>query len=368
MRELSGTIVTLAGPIAGCLGFERRITGIVDDPGLPLAPPFILPGFIDLHVHGGGGAEAMRGEAEVRTMAAFHARHGTTSLLPTTVTAPDADLLAAAEGIGRVVYEPRAGEARVLGLHLEGPFINAARLGAQPPFARAPDFGLVQRLLALCPVPVATYAPEIDTDALFLGQATAAGIRCQIGHSDADFAACAAALDGGAVGFTHLFNAMRPFHHREPGCVGAALALASFAEIIPDFVHVDAGAIRLALRAVPNLYAVTDAIAAVGEPDGFYSLGTHRVAKQDGRVTLADGTIAGSVLTMDAALRNLTALGLPLSEAARRCATIAADHLGLVDRGRIAVGAHADLVVLDADLMVQAVYVEGEPVHEHDAG
>ena len=368
MRELSGTIVTPDGSAAGHLTFDRRILGVHLDPGLPTRPPFILPGFIDLHVHGGGGAEAMRGEADVRTMARFHARHGTTSLLPTTVTAPDVDLLAAAEGIGRVVYEPRAGEARVLGLHLEGPFISTKRLGAQPPFARAPDFGLVQRLLALCPVPVATWAPEIDEGFLFLAQATAAGIRCQIGHSDADYAVCAAALEAGAVGFTHLFNAMRPFHHRDPGCVGAALALAGYAEIIPDLVHVDASAVRLALRAVPNLYAITDAIAAAGEVDGFHQLGTQTIAKQGREVTLADGTLAGSVLTMDGALRTLVGLGLPLVEAAHRCATIAANHLGLADRGRITQGAHADLVVLDDDLAVRAVYVEGEPVLEHDAG
>lgn len=167
----------------------------------------------------------------------------------------------------------------------------------------------------------------------------------------------------GATGFAHLFNAMSPLHHREPGMVGAALAHAEFAELIPDLLHVHPGAIRAALRAIPRLYCVTDSTAAAGMPDGDYKLGRHTVHKCLGGVRLSDGTLAGSVLSMDQALRNLVdTLGLDLVDASRRVSTYAADHLGLPDRGRLAPGAWGDLVVLDRDLVVQAVCVEGHAV------
>lgn len=368
MRELQGSLLTPTGTVPGRVRFAQRIEAIEPDPAAAAGPPWVLPGFIDLHVHGGGGADCMRGEADVRTMARFHARHGTTAFLPTTITAPDAEILAAGEGIGRVLYASGPGEARVLGLHLEGPFISPQRLGAQPPLARAPDPGLLDRLLTLCLVRVLTFAPEVDPDFAFLRHATAQGVRCQIGHSDADDATCAAALEAGAAGFTHLFNAMRPFTHRDPGTAGAALALAERAEIIADLQHAAPVAVRAALRAIPGLYCVTDATEAAGQPDGAYRLGPYPVTKAGDSVRLADGTLAGSVLTMDAALRNLVGLGVPLAQAARRCATVPAEHLGLAERGRIAEKTVADLVVLDADLRVRQVFLEGEPLDGLDAG
>ena len=171
-----------------------------------------------------------------------------------------------------------------------------------------------------------------------------------------------AALAAGATGFTHLFNAMTGLHHREPGMAGAALAHGRFAEIIPDLLHVHPGAIQVALRCIPGLYCVTDSTAAAGMPDGEYKLGRHTVTKCMGGVRLPDGTLAGSTLTMDQALRNLVSIGLPLSEASRRTASLAAEHLGLRDRGRLAVGQWADMVVLDAQLEVQQVWVEGRAV------
>jgi N-acetylglucosamine-6-phosphate deacetylase len=155
---------------------------------------------------------------------------------------------------------------------------------------------------------------------------------------------------------------MTGLHHRAPGLAGAALAHAERAEIIPDLLHVHPGAIRAALRCIPGLYCVTDSTAAAGMPDGEYRLGRHRVTKCLGGVRLADGTLAGSTLTMDQALRNLVDLGLTLAEASRRTATIAADHVGLADRGRLVPGAWADAVVLDGGLQVREVWVEGEPI------
>ena len=278
------------------------------EPGPAPDDRFIVPGFVDLHVHGGHGADCMEGADAVRRMAGFHARHGTTALLATTVTAPAADLRRAMAGIAAAMHEPGPG-ARILGAHLEGPFISPHALGAQPPFAIPPDLALLEELAATAPILVATYAPEIDPAGELLAAFRRLGVRAQIGHTICDYAQARAALAAGAAGFTHLYNAMSGLHHRGAGAVGAALALAASAELILDFQHVDEGAARAALRAVPRLHCVTDAVAAAGMPDGEYRLGTHRIFKRGGTVRLADGGLAGSVLTMDRALRNLMRLG-----------------------------------------------------------
>ena len=206
-------------------------------------------------------------------------------------------------------------------------------------------------------------APEVLGNMDAIPQLVAAGFRVQLGHTLGTYEDGVQALERGARGFTHLFNAMTPLHHRMPGMVGAALAHAHYAEIIPDLLHVHPGAIRAALRSIPGLYCVTDSTAATGMPDGEYRLGRQPVTKCLGGVRLADGTLAGSTLTMDRALRNLVdVVGVPLEDAARRMATHAADFLELPDRGRLARGAWADVVVLDRDLRVQDVFVEGGSV------
>ena len=304
------------------------------------------------------GADVMDGAEAVGHVARFHARHGTTSLLPTTVTAPADTLLRAAEEVRAA--RPGAGAGHILGLHLEGPFINPAVLGAQPPFAIPPDLALVAAIGDACRLRVVTMAPEVDGDGLLLAHLLARGVRVQIGHTACSDAQALDALRAGAHGFTHLFNAMSPLHHRAPGCAGCALAHAEHAEIILDGIHVAASAILAALRAIPGLYGVTDAISAAGMPDGEYRLGTHAVHKRGQTARLADGTLAGSVLTMDGALRTLLGLGLPMAEAARRLSTIPADYLGERGRGRIAPGLPADLVVVDGAGQLLHVVAEGQ--------
>ena len=366
MSDLVGRIVTPDGLRTVRLRCAGRILAVEPEAANDRAP-LLVPGFIDLHVHGGGGADTMRGEADVRRLAGFHARHGTTSLLPTTVTAPDDDLRHAAQGIAAVMAAPGPGEAQVMGLHLEGPFISPQRIGAQPPFARAPDLALFHELALLVPVRVLTMAPEIDPGFAFLRAATEAGCRCQIGHSDASDELTLAALAAGAAGFTHLFNAMRPFETRDPGVAGAALLAGAPAEVIADLIHVAPGAIRLALRCCPGLYAITDAVEAAGCPDGEYRLGTHTIVKQGGSVRLRDGGLAGSILTMDQAFRNLVAIGLSLEQAVALTSTHAADYLGLTDRGRLEPGARADILVLDPDLRLRRVFIGGEECNVADA-
>ena len=350
MRHALGRIVSVEGEAAN----EAQV--------LASTEPIVLPGFIDLHVHGGGGHDTMAAGDAVQAIARVHARHGTTSLLATTMTAPHAEIEAALRALAPAIAQRKSGGARVLGVHLEGPYINPGRLGAQPDFACTATLQEVLALHALAPIKLITIAPELPGHLALIVALRAQGFVVQIGHSAGSYEDGVAALQAGASGFTHLFNAMTGLHHREPGMAGAALAHAQRAEIIPDLLHVHPGAIRVALRAIPGLYCVTDSTSAAGMPDGDYRLGQHTVTKCLGAVRLADGTLAGSTLTMDQALRNLVLIGLPLSEASRRTSTIAAQHLGLDDRGQLQAGGWADMVVLDSQLQLQQVWVEGEPI------
>jgi N-acetylglucosamine-6-phosphate deacetylase len=273
-----------------------------------------------------------------------------------------AEIEAAMRALGNACAQRAVQSARVLGVHLEGPYISPDRLGAQPDFARAASIDEVLALHALAPIRLITLAPELDGNLDLIAPLRAAGFRIQIGHSAGSYEDGVAALERGAGGFTHLFNAMSGMHHRAPGMVGAALAHAQYAEIIPDLLHVHPGAIRAALRAVPCLFCVTDSTAAAGMPDGDYRLGRHIVTKCLGGVRLSDGTLAGSTLTMDQALFNLVGIGLTLQEASLRTSTHAADYLGISDRGRLAAGAFADLVVLDRNLQLNRVIAEGEEI------
>jgi len=360
---LTGNILTPDGWIHGSLDSENgRITTLDGTPADPAKndAPYILPGFIDLHVHGGGGADVMEGGDAIETIARTHAQFGATSLLATTMTAPRDELMQVVANLGTVARTCTQGGARVLGVHLEGPYINPGKLGAQPDAAVSAVLDEVLKYLSIAPIRVVTLAPEIAGHIEIIGEMAARGVRVQLGHSLATYDDAVAALKHGACGFTHLFNAMSPLHHRNPGLVGAALAHAEYAEIIPDLLHVHPGAIRAALRAIPRLYVVTDSTSATGMPDGEYRLGSQHVTKCLGGVRLADGTLAGSTLTMDQALRNLVSLGLPIADVSNRMSRYAADYLGVTDRGRLERGAWADLVVFDCDLNLTATYAEGE--------
>jgi N-acetylglucosamine-6-phosphate deacetylase len=243
---LTGMILTPDGWVRGRLRHSAQIQAIEPDPTAP-DDRFILPGFLDLHVHGGHGADVMEGADAVRRMARFHASHGTTALLATTVTAPAEVLLRAAAGVAAAEHTP--GAARVLGLHLEGPFISPDALGAQPPFAIPADRDLTDALAAILPLRVVTLAPEMDRDFALTAHLRRMGVRVQLGHTTCSYALALAALAAGASGFTHLFNAMTPMRHRAPGCAGCAMAHAEHAEMIFDLQHVGAGAVLAARRA-----------------------------------------------------------------------------------------------------------------------
>ena len=375
MRSVSGNILTPSGFVQGSIAFtpEGRIhhihgKSISEEAARASGESLVLPGFIDLHVHGAGGRDIMEGGDAAVRISQVHAQHGTTSMLATTMTAPMEDLVTAMQALTGICQQRAPGGARVLGVHLEGPYINDGKLGAQPDFARPVQTDELKQLNALAPIRVITMAPEVPGNMDLIESLCSAGYRVQIGHSLGTYDEGLQALAKGARSFTHLFNAMTGLHHREPGMVGAALAHAQYAEFIPDLIHVHPGAIRVALRAIPCLYCVTDSTAATGMPDGEYRLGSHQVFKCMGGVRLADGTLAGSTLTLDQALRNLVdTLGLSILDASKRVSTHAADYLGVVERGRLAVGAWADLVVMDRDLKLQSTYIEGHSVEHTDA-
>jgi N-acetylglucosamine-6-phosphate deacetylase len=369
LQQLQGNILTATGWVQGSIAFSEKVSaidGVSVDPALN-GEHYILPGFVDLHVHGAGGKDTMDGGAAIETIARKLAQHGTTSMLATTMTAPMADLEAALRALGTVCRQRAQGSTRVLGVHLEGPYINPGKLGAQPDFALSGSLEQVQKLHALAPIRLITVAPEMDGHLELVRELTAMGMRVQLGHTLGTYEDGVAAMEHGASSFTHLYNAMSRLDHRAPGMVGAALAHAEFSEIIPDLLHVHPGAIKTALRAIPKLYCVSDSTAASGMPDGEYMLGRQVVHKCLGGVRLADGTLAGSTLTMDQALRNLVKIGLELADASKRVSTYAADFLGVADRGRLQVHGYADMVVLDRALNLIAVYIEGEKIDLENA-
>ena len=370
VQHLDGAVLTPQGFILGRLEMRDGIVAGVE--GVPVtedvalkSDALIVPGFIDLHVHGGAGRDFMEGEDSSIAIAAFHARHGTTSLLATTVTSDPQELRRSVEAIQSCQRELRVSGARTLGMHLEGPYISPEKLGAQPSHSRPFDPVELTYLHQLVTVKLVTLAPEVSDHVEAIKWLRAQGILVQIGHTNASYEQVKEAMNCGATGFANLFNAMTGLHHRSPGAVGAAFAHAEYAEIIPDLEHVHPGAILAARRAIPKLYGVTDATAATGMPDGTYRLGTHSVYKCQCSVRLANGTLAGSALTMDQALRNLVGLGLPLQEAVQRLSTFPADFLGNYAIGRLRIGACADVVVLDGQLNVKRVCIDGVSIDDH---
>ena len=322
--------------------------------------PLLVPGFIDLHIHGGGGSDIMEAGNAIKTVTSTHSRYGTTSFLATTMTAPFPVLERAFLAMKETYVNREKNQSRILGVHLEGPFISADKLGAQPNFTREATLKEIIHLNNIIPIKVITLAPEIFNHLELIPELIKMGIVIQIGHTNGTYEDGVEALSQGAKSFTHLFNAMSSFHHRAPGMTGAALAHAQYAELIPDLEHVHPGAIQAALRCIPNLYFVTDSTAATGMPDGEYKLGSNIVHKCLGGVRLADGTLAGSALTMDQAFRNLMKIGLSPEDISKKLSTIPAELIGLNDRGTLKVGKYADFVVFDKDYNITTVIIEGD--------
>lgn len=322
---------------------------------------WLLPGFIDIHVHGGGGHDVASSPEDTAAALAFHRRHGTTRALVSLVTAPVDALTRQLRWIAELAGER---DGPVLGAHLEGPFLSPIRRGAQnPAFLLEPDRSVFAGLVAAAAGTLrsVTLAPELPAALDLVADVQAAGAVAAVGHSDATYAQASAAVDAGATLATHLFNGMRPLHHREPGIIGAALHHDLACELINDGVHVHPAITELVARRPGNLVFVTDAMDAAGVGDGSYELGGQHVRVRDGQARLADGSLAGSTLTLDAAVRRaVLECGIPIDVAAACASTNPARVLGIDDVcGSIAPGRDADLVVLDEQLQVRRVMRAG---------
>ncbi|HVE72746.1 MAG TPA: N-acetylglucosamine-6-phosphate deacetylase [Thermoanaerobaculia bacterium] len=325
----------------------------------------IVPGFIDVHVHGGDGADFMDAHEDATArILAFHAAHGTTALAATTLSSSRSDLHAAVESIASVSAE-RPDGAEIVGVHLEGPFINLERAGAQDRSSMRPaDIHEVAALIAEAPRLrwIITVAPELE-GARALIEHFRDRVLFSIGHTSADHATAAAALEWGALHFTHLYNAMTGLHHRDPGVVGAALtSVDSTAELIADGIHVHPAALRVAAIGMPHRIAlITDAMRACGLAVGTYKLYEYEVTVSDGAARLPDGTLAGSVLTMDGAVKNMIELaGLPVETVIPMATEVPARIAAVADRkGKIERRYDADLVVMNERFEVERVWARG---------
>jgi len=368
-----GRVVTPGGVLSpGWIRLDGKHIAAVgpgDPPGRATADLrglWVLPGFVDMHVHGGGGASFTEGSHDDASRTAeFHRAHGTTSIVASLVTAPLAEL----EHRTAMLAGLAAADV-IAGIHLEGPFLSAARCGAQDPrHMLVPDVAAFWRLRAAAGkyLKVITIAPELPGAIEVIEAAAGAGVTVAVGHTDATAEVASAAVDAGATHATHLFNGMRPLRHREPGAVGALLDREEVTcEVIADGVHLHDTIVRLVARAIGpgRLVLITDAMAAAGMPDGGYQLGSMRVNVAGGVARLAGdtpGAIAGSTATMDAVLRRAIAAGLPVCDAVAAASSTPARVLGIDDRvGALSPGLHADLVVCDQDFRLRAVMRQGQ--------
>jgi len=366
---IEGSKIAYAGPAASA-GDALRGGTVVEE--WDAQGGYICPGFIDGHVHGGGGADAMDASAQALVrMARAHAAHGTTALLATTMSAPHEQLLEVAHVVRRV-QGTATGGARVLGLHLEGPYINPERAGAHNRvWLRPPSAAELAQLAAVAgpAFRTVTLAPELPGAEAAIRWLVERQVSVSLGHTAATYEQALAAVDAGARAATHLFNAMTGLHHRAPGCAGAVLADARVrVELIADGVHVHPGALRLAYqcKGAAGVMLVTDCMRALGCPDGEYTLGDLPVVVRDGQARLRDNpaALAGSLLTMDQAVRVMVQeVGVPLADAVRMASLTPAEALGLAHRlGQLAAGFDADVVVLDEALTTVMTIVAGEVV------
>ncbi|GAC1428419.1 MAG: N-acetylglucosamine-6-phosphate deacetylase [Terriglobales bacterium] len=356
-----GAIVEITSRGARSVPPEARLVDFGDS--------VLAPGMIDIHIHGGAGHDVMEaGPSSLPAVEHLIAAHGVTSYFPTTVTAPTEQTLSALERLAVAIESPANAKsrARPLGIHLEGPFISHARKGVHPrENLLAPSLKMFDRLwqAARGKIRILTIAPELDGAAEVIAEAVRRGVCVSVGHSDANFDSARAAVDAGARHATHLFNAMRPLDHRDPGLLGEILTDSrQSADFIADGIHLDPAIVRLILKAKGPDQAVliTDATAATGMPDGRYRLGSLEVEVKDGRCT-ANGRLAGSVLTMDVAVRNIMRFAEWELQPAIRLATLnPAKVASLPQRGRLEPGAPADVVVWTADGQIKNTIIAGE--------
>jgi len=366
--KLTGLIAKPDGStVRGQVTFADRITAL--DPSSDAGDDYILPGFVDLQVNGSHGIDVMNASAdELATLSRHLAREGTTAWMPTAVTAPIEKIAQVHDSIATAFENSRRAEsaAAILGMHLEGPFISPLRLGAHPKLNLEPRGDAFERVLAMSALRLITLAPELVGGLDAIRRLTARNVVVSIGHTNATLDEANAGIDAGARMFTHLFNAMRPLNHRDPGVIAAALApSAALAGIIPDSVHVHPAILRLAFaaRGRSGLILVTDKVALAQTSGSGKTVGRARATIRDGAAHLDDGTLAGSIISMLDGVRIMVEkAGVTIGDAAVMAATNPARLIGANDRGLIQVGARADLILLSRTLELKSVFIGGREI------
>lgn len=349
------------------IGNEGNIEPIFETDGI------VVPGFIDEHIHGAGGADAMDGTVEaLQTISEFLAREGTTGFLATTMTQSPENITNALKAVKKVREKGEYKGAEVLGVHLEGPFISPKHIGAQPlEYVATPDAELFDKYNEASgnSIKIVTLAPEVEGGLGLVKHLSNIGVVASVGHTGGKYADVVNAVAAGATNVTHTYNAQTGLHHREAGVVGAAMLLDELnCEMICDTIHVSVPAIKLVIKNKPHdkYTLITDAMRAKGMPDGKSELGGQDVFVNNGEARLADGTLAGSVLKMNVAVKNLVEkAGVPFTDAIDFATYNPAKNIGVLhERGTIEVGKRADLTVLNSDFEVLYTLVNGKIVYK----
>lgn len=360
MNKISGKIINHDSSYTGTIEFNDKIESINKNKHSDFEN-IIIPGFIDLHCHGGNSFDTMAGFSSIIEMSKYHLKHGTTTLLPTTLTATLDDTIKALEGLNDFI-DQNNNLTNILGVHLEGPFINPNKLGAQPPHAQLPNIDFIKKIKDKVTIKVITLAPELEGIEACIDYLIENNIKVQIGHSLADYNCCMKIMNKNKIGFTHLYNAMSGNDHRNPGVVTAALRHAEFAEIICDLYHVDQENIHLAHKCIPKLYAISDSISASGMPDGNYDFANTKITKKNGQALINSNVLAGSVINMHDTFKNLIKINFSLEKAVAMTSFNAAQYLCEDNKGKIEKGFCSNLIVLDKQLNIQKVYLFGSSI------
>jgi N-acetylglucosamine-6-phosphate deacetylase len=372
--EIADAGILIRGTVIETIGPREGMSLPADATEISATDKSAIPGFVDVHIHGAGGRDVMEATTEaLTTVTKTVARHGTTSMVATTVTASADDICRSCEGIAKYIatqHEVDGPRAKVLGIHFEGPFLSEIRRGVHPTeWLRLPSAELLDRFVDAAGgnALMLTIAPELLGAIPCIDAAIKAGLVVGIGHTDATYEQARLAMAHGAHHAVHVYNAMRPFSHRDSGVIGAVLTTPDVtAELIADNVHVEEAAMRLLLQAksAACVILVSDGISATGMPDGKYMLGQMEVTVSGGVCRNSEGKLAGSTLTLDRALRNVVALGKSFEDATRMLTLNPAGLLGLeFKKGALRAGADADILLLDEELQLSSVWIRGEPLN-----
>ena len=361
LKKVSGKIINHNEIFFGSISFDNKFQKI-DRVKNSNINQYIIPGFVDLHCHGAINNDTMQGFKSIKKMSEFHLSKGTTTLLPTTLTNKFEDTFKALEGFNKFFLHE---DSNVVGVHLEGPFINPNKLGAQPSLTQPPNTDFIKKIHKIAKIKTVTLAPEIKGAEKLIKYLFENKINIQFGHSLANYDCCKKLMSKYSVSFTHLYNAMSGNDHRNPGMLTAAMELSHYAEIICDLYHVSEPSIKIAKKCIPKLYAITDSIGATGMPDGLYKYGNFFLERKGDKATLQNSnTLAGSIMDMHTTFLNLKKLGFSMQELVALTSYNAAQYLNEKNIGSIQINYKANFLVLDQKLNLKEIYLNGKKINE----